>query len=256
MKTNQIPTRGVLYIAAGEKYIRAAIQSANSVRKYCPDLPSHLFSDWHNYDVFDFDRSPYPFTSVERIPDPHRRSKVDYLSRTPFDLTLYLDTDTKLYTDIREMFGILDRFDIALTHAHRRNDPHRLAPWRIELPQAFPQYNGGVILYCKTPKVIGFLEDWRDHFKEAGLQQDQMTLRELLWLSDLRIATLPPEYNVRFVKYHYLWRKTEAQTKIFHLRKYHDGPLWKFKKLVKDLGRNFLLRLDIDPSEVKKRIRR
>jgi hypothetical protein len=37
--------------------------------------------------------SPLPFTSVEAIDHPHRRSKVDYLSRTPLDRTSYLDTN-------------------------------------------------------------------------------------------------------------------------------------------------------------------
>ena len=36
-------TRGVLYIAAGTKYIRAAVRSAESVRKHCPGLAIHLF---------------------------------------------------------------------------------------------------------------------------------------------------------------------------------------------------------------------
>jgi hypothetical protein len=239
-------TRGILYIAAGEKYIRAAVRSAESALKSCPGLPLHLFADWQNYQGFDFDQNPYPFTTVDKIPDPHRRSKVDYLPRTPFDQTLYLDTDTLLNADIHDMFRLMERFDIALCHAHRRNDPTRLGTWRIELPQAFPQYNGGVILYRKVPKVIQFLEDWGFQFKEAGFQQDQMTLRELLWLSDLRMATLPPEYNVRYIKYHYLWSKTETQTKIFHLQRLHTGWFWwvvtpwlrRVLKLLRHLGFN------------------
>jgi len=247
-------TQGILYIAAGKKYINAAIRSAKSVLKYCPDLSTHLFADWQNYNCFSFDQNPYPFTTVEIIANPHHRSKLDYLPLTPFDQTLYLDTDTTLDADIREMFRILERFEIALNHAHRRNDSIRLAPWRIELPQAFPQHNGGVILYRRTPKVLRFLEEWRDQFKEAGFLQDQMTLRELLWFSDLRMATLPPEYNVRYIKYKYLWSKAEARVKILHLRRYHDGPFWFIKKWGKHLGRPILLWLGINPGELKKRI--
>ena len=92
------------------------------------------------------------------------------------------------------MFRILERFNIALSHAHRRNLASRLKPWRMALPQAFPQYNGGVILYRRSPGVLAFLEEWRQSFHTAGYLQDQMTLRELLWLSNLRMATLPPDY--------------------------------------------------------------
>ncbi len=229
------PTQGILYIAAGEKYIRAAIQSAKSVLKHCPNLSTHLYADWQNYG-FKFSETSYPFTSVSKIENPHRRSKVDYLPQTPFDYTLYLDTDTQLNENIQDMFRILERFDIALTHAHTRNDPNRLKKWRVELPHAFPQYNGGVILYRKTPKVIQFLEEWRDEYHQnfSQFQQDQMTLRELLWLSDLRMTALPPEYNVRYIKYHYLWSNTEATTKIFHLKRFHVGWLtWIFRPWTK-----------------------
>jgi hypothetical protein len=217
-------SKGILYIASGEKYIQAAIQSAKSVLKHSPDLSTHLFADWDNYN-FHFDKSSYPFTSVDKVDNPHRRSKVDYLPLTPYDQTLYLDTDTTLNADIRDMFRVLERFDIALTHAMKRNIDYRLTEWRIKLPQAFPQYNGGVLLYRKTPEVIAFLEEWRDqyHANIKQFQQDQRTLRELLWLSDLRLATLPPEYNVRYIKYHYFWSKSEAETKIFHLHRYHIG---------------------------------
>jgi hypothetical protein len=249
-------TQGILYIAAGEKYIRAAINSAKSVAKHCPGLPTHLFADWQTYHDFKFDKNPDPFTSVAPIPDPHRRSKLDYLHLTPFDRTLYLDTDTSVYADIRGMFELLDRFDIALSHAHQRNDYFRTIPWRINLPLAYPQFNGGVILYCKRPDVIQFLNEWRDQFNKAGFQQDQITLRELLWLSDLRIATLPPEYNVRFLKYHLMWSRTEARTRIFHLQMYHDGPFWFLKNWFKLLGWTILSWMGFAPGSLSKKIKK
>jgi hypothetical protein len=232
---------GILFVATGKKYINAAIRAAKSVQKHCPEMPVHLYANWQDYD-YRFDLSPFPFTSTGKIEEPHRRSKIDYLSRTPFDRTLYLDTDTALNADIRELFQLLDRFDVALGHAHRRNSAARTKSWRLELPQAYPQFNSGVLVYKKTPQVLQLLQDWAICFKEAGFPQDQVTLRELLWLSDLRIATLPPEYNVRFMKYHYLWSKSEAVTKIFHLRKYHGGSFrflktW-LKKIIAAVTRN------------------
>ncbi|MGE0449575.1 MAG: putative nucleotide-diphospho-sugar transferase [Vicinamibacterales bacterium] len=238
---------GVLYIASGAKYIRAAMQSAKSVRRFCPGLATHLFADWDRHG-FDFAASPGPFTSVGLIDDPHYRSKVDYLARTPFERTLYLDTDTLLTADIREMFQVLDRFDIALSHAHLRNTPVRTATWRVALPPAFPQFNGGVILFAAKPAVLAFLEQWRRSFREAGFREDQVTLRELLWLSDLRIATLPPEYNTRFYKYHVMWRKEEARARIFHLRRLHEGRLWFVRKWARSCGRS-LVRAGIDPRK-------
>jgi len=243
-------SRGILYIAAGAKYIRAAMRSAESVQRHSPGLSTHLFGDWRAHG-FDFSSSPAPFTSVAPIEHPHRRSKVDLISQSPFERTLYLDTDTMLNDDVRGVFDVLDRFDIALCHAHRRNTPDRLNPWRLPLPDAFPQYNAGVILFKRTPSVIALLEEWGRRFHEAGFQQDQRTLRELLWLSDLRLAALPPEYNVRFIKYHYswLWSRTEAKTRIFHLRRYHEGPFWMVGKWARILGRPFVRR-GLDPRRL------
>ena len=237
-------TQGILYIATGKKYVQAAIRSARTVRKNSPELGIHLFTDAQNFDDFKFEGSPIPFTTVGKIDDPHRRSKVDYISRTPFERTLYLDTDTALNADISNMFRVLERFDIAMAHAQHRNTAGSLGPWRMELPQAFPQYNSGVILYRKTRTVIELLEDWSSNFEESGLRHDQPILRELLWLSELRIATLPPEYNVRFLKYHYLWSKSEAETKIFHLKQLHMGwwhwvfrdPIRMIQKVIRRLG--------------------
>jgi hypothetical protein len=251
-------SKGILYIASGELYIRAAIRSAKSVLKHCPGLPTHLYADWQNYG-FKFNESPFPFTSVGTIENPHRRSKVDYLPLTPFEQTLYLDTDTTINTDIQEMFGILERFDIALAHNMKRNFPPRLITWREQLPQAFPQFNGGVILYRKNPEIIRFLEEWRDqyHANLSVFRQDQITLRELLWLSNLRIATLPPEYNVRYIKYRLVWTKSEARAKILHLKRYHVGWfVWLFRPLTtKKLGiaRKFGLTGLLDPKKKQKK---
>lgn len=227
---------GILYVATGEKYIKAAIRSAQRVIKFCPGLPIRLYSNYRDYD-FHFDQSPHPFSSVAEVTNPHRRSKVDYLSATPFERTLYLDTDTALNADIRQVFKVLDRFDVAACHAPRRNSAGRMEKWRAEIPDAFPQFNGGVILYKKSPAVLKFLEDWSTAFHEAGFRKDQVTLRELLWLSDLRIATLPPEYNIRYMKYHYLWAKSEATSKIFHLRRFHHGRLSSVSQVLKKMFR-------------------
>jgi hypothetical protein len=231
-------TVGVLYITTGKKYIKAAVRSAETVRKFSPDLPIHLFADYRIHG-FEFDKIPDPFTSVEEIEHPHRRSKLDYMSRTPYDRTLYLDTDTALATDIRSIYQVLDRFDIALCHAHVRNNEVRLRPWNVTIPDAFPQFNSGVILYKNNPETIKLMEAWPSAYQEAGFPQDQTTLRELLWLSDLRIATLPPEYNLRFMKYHFLWSKRETVTKIYHLRRFHSGRFWFLKQTAKRILRPF-----------------
>jgi hypothetical protein len=223
-------SRGVLYIATGKKYVEATINSARTVRDRCPGLEIHLYTDPKSYTEFGFADSPQPFTTISKIDNPHRRSKVDYICRTPYDRTLYLDSDTAVNSNIEDIFRVLDRFDIALAHAHHRNTDTSLSAWRVNIPDAFPQFNSGVMLFRTTPEVLQLLRGWSSAFQESGARHDQPTLRELLWLSNLRIATLPPEYNVRFLKYKYIWNKSEAEIKIFHLKQLHEGWMkWVFR---------------------------
>jgi hypothetical protein len=77
-----------------------------------------------------------------------------------------------------------------------------------------------VIVVRKNTKTLALLESWSQSYKAAGFRKDQVTLRELLWNSDLRLATLPPEYNIRYPKYLYLWSRREARPRICHFRRY------------------------------------
>jgi hypothetical protein len=209
-------TRGVVFIAAGAFYANAAVAAARSVREANPTLGIHLFTDSTPGDTRCFD-------GVSRIEGGHYRSKVDHLCDSPFERTLYLDTDVRVVAEIGEMFDLLDRFDIALAHAHARNRPETNEIWHQRIPASFPQLNAGVILFKRTPEVLGLLQDWKRAFHEAGFKKDQVTLRELIWSSDLRLAVLPPEYNLRYAKYLGVWAEKEARPRILHWRAFHEG---------------------------------
>lgn len=216
-------TNGLLYITYGKKYVLAAMYSAKTARKHNPGISIHLFVDQTQYDAFNFASDPTPFTSVDVIENPHRRSKVDCMSKTPFDRTLYLDSDTSVAQDISSIFDVLERFDIAAVQAMHRNSKSGRNYWRIKIPDAFPQFNSGVLLYRKNEEVLKLFSDWSSAFSESGSRHDQPSLRELIWLSGLRSYALPPEYNVRYLKYKYIWNKTEAVPMIYHLKQYHEG---------------------------------
>jgi len=206
---------GVIYIATEAPFVEAAIASAQSVRTNAgiASLKVHI---WTNLECRCRDAGL--FDSVEGLANPHRRSKVDCLSRTPFQRTLYLDADTRVIGSLVDLFRVLDRFDIAMAHAHKRANANSRRKWQLELPAAFSQFNGGVILYRRTDKVLTFLEAWREAFHTAGCRKDQVTLRELVWASDLQVYVLPPEFNVRYKKVVETWDEEEAVPTILHMR--------------------------------------
>jgi hypothetical protein len=211
-----VSSNGVIFIAAGEAYVLAANRAAQSVRNQTPALPIDLFTDVPSAagDIF---------SEIHPITKPHARSKVNYLYKTRFDRTLYLDTDIRLVADISDIFSILDRFDIALAHAHARNREATNATWRIKLPTVFPQLNTGVIVYNSAPSVLALLREWEEAYHKAGFRKDQVTLRELLWCSDLRLYVLPPEYNVRYARYLSFWDPKEAVPRILHFHSFHEA---------------------------------
>jgi hypothetical protein len=178
--------KGVLYIATGEEFVKEAEISARFVSDVMPDIPIAIATDVEP--SFDFDH-------IIDIPNPHHgfRDKISNMSRSPFDQTLYLDTDVYIHSDVSELFEVLNKFDLGLAYNHNREayDPP-------EVPNSFPEYNTGVIIYRNDKEFRRFTETWEENHVEILSKvktHDQPSFRKTLFDSELRIATLTPEYN-------------------------------------------------------------
>lgn len=215
---------GILFICTGLFYLERALEAANSVRRSNPRIPMVLFTDQE----FSSDL----FLSVVRITDPHMRSKVDYLDKSPFERTLYLDTDVRVVGDITELFSLLDKFEMAGAHIRARAKAGRLRQWRHPVPKSFPQINCGILLYRKCANTSKLFADWQVAYREAKLEGDQLTFRELLWQSEVKFYVLAPEYNQRAARVRSLFSKEPAPV-IVHKRRYHFGYWVRFKNWLK-----------------------
>lgn len=187
-------SRGVFYIAFGDRFRAEAEHSAASVKQHNPDLSTALFTD-HEPNQRHFDH-------VKLIEPGHIRAKVDYIDQSPFEQTLYLDSDTEVQRDLTDLFDLLDRFDVAGTHDFARKRigfAEQMPPYRV-IPYAFPEFNGGVLLYRRNERTAEFFKLWRELFyryKSVTQGWDQASLRMALWQSEVDLHTLPLEYNVR-----------------------------------------------------------
>ena len=103
---------GVLYIARGDRYVEAAVQSAQSVRRVNPGIPIAIATDGPAPAEFD---EAIALTEADGY-----RAKILGMIASPFDRTLMLDVDTYVVGEISEVFGILDAFDVAAAHAPQR----------------------------------------------------------------------------------------------------------------------------------------
>ena len=145
-----MPACGVILVATGaEKYVALAARAAASVKRACPGLAVDLFTD-QACELPGFDR-------VHRLENPWFRSKIDGLIASRFERTLYMDADILALADFRDVFEVLDRFDIALAQDWFRNSALHHSFWRKPLPAAFPQFNGGLIALRRTPATAAFL---------------------------------------------------------------------------------------------------
>lgn len=154
------------------------------------------------------------------------------MHRSPFDETLYLDGDTRVFGDLGELFRLLERFDLALAHVPRFWGRRYQRQLQHYIPASFPVLNTGVILYRRTPAITDFFQAWRTTYREAGNSGgDQTSFREVLWLSDLRLAVLPAIYNTR--RYDWLGRLLSDQPApvILHCNLFHPTKSSRTKRL-------------------------
>jgi hypothetical protein len=209
---------GILYVSIGAEYIQECERSAWSVRSLMPDIPISIWVDADR--KFD----PTCFDSVHVIEAPKENrylERIELFRETKYRKTIYLDSDTYLLDSVYEIAELLDRFDLACAHA-----PVRIPKWEspsraAEIPISFPQLNAGVIAYRKNELVLDFFQSWARIYQEQlegehPPKHDQPALREALYFSELRVAILPPEYNIR--THHPFFTGRGLPVKILHGR--------------------------------------
>ena len=154
--------RGIIYLASGGRsYLGELLTSFHSLRRYEPELPVTVFSR------FEIPRGlPHcdakPITSLEHP----LKLKVLTLKESPYEETLFLDTDTPVMGPLGPLFDQLGSHDFAAANSHE-------ADWSVQ-PTRFVamvkprDYNTGVLLYRKSEPMRQFLAQW----EKAVLAQD------------------------------------------------------------------------------------
>jgi hypothetical protein len=217
MNTNN-RNRGVLYVVTTPHYTRAARRSALSVRSTNPDIGIGIYTDQHiNDQLFDF---------IGKITEEGGRQKHLYLASSPFDETLYLDSDTLVTAPLDDLFNVLEKFEMAGASVRYRSSPKRNTNWQIKLPISFPQINCGVLLYKKSNEVNELFKQWSEAIHVGMFKRDQVPFREVLWKSKIKFHTLGPEYNLRNINFLASGRKVPLPL-ILHIKSFHAKAFWK-----------------------------
>jgi len=219
----ELKNSGVIYSCNDNlRFLEEAVVSAKSVKKNSPSLKICLF---HNYDIKFLDRYDLDiFTEIKKVlisddtfnkfknKNPFCVFKLHSILNTPYDQTLFLDSDTEIKKPIDSLFKLLTKFDIAFAPGPFCQKPIDKFDIINEIPSEFPEPNTGVLLYSTNAKTKKFLSNWRRVFHDNidGLQRDhgkggeQVSLRYLLWSdTSVRPYVLSPNgppnpFNYRF----------------------------------------------------------
>lgn len=181
---------GFVYVATGSGYVEEARLSAVSLKAHHPGHPVCLITDatditaGREFDIV------VACTNAQHAP-------IDKLFalRCPFERAIFVDTDTLVLGDLSPVFRLLDRFDLALHQDVNRGWDYQLPG----VPEAFTEFNTGVIAFRRTAAVEAFFGRWRENHerlhRERGFVNDQPAFRQTLYESDLRVAPLPSEFH-------------------------------------------------------------
>lgn len=179
------------------------VKSASITKSKCPD-----WVDFILYSSFSTDYDPIKQATVfDKIIIRNDNTKHTFEYRISsfinaftlgYDRILFLDSDAVFINErAYDVFELLDNFDIAVAHA-----PARIVGDIPDVPQSFPEFNCGVVVAKNNRKVRRFFEEFLKTYTDQCFNHphDQGAFRYTLYYSNLRIATLPPEYNNRSVE--------------------------------------------------------
>ncbi len=184
-------TAGFVYVATGKRYVAEALRSAGSLRASMPDAAIALITDSPP------DQAIAGLFNTVIVRTEVRHQPIDKLLawEAPFERCVFLDTDTHVCGDLSDLFILLDRFDLAAA-------PETLRGWHYtlpEVPEAFPEYNTGVIAFRRGPATDEFFRTWRADYEKLhaanGFVTDQPAFRRAAYRAGVRIAPLPSEFH-------------------------------------------------------------
>ncbi len=243
---------GIIYSCGGSfKYLTEAITSAHSVRRCTPNVGITLFHDYDDNTLKSYDTDVFdnitPISYPDNLPTHLKTGgmknflgKLCSFIKTPYQKTLFLDTDTLVIKNLAEDFKILENFDIAIAPGPMTQPPVDKTDIICEIPRCFPELNTGVIFYDNSSKMVEFLESWLDVFvnnknnlyRKHGKGGEQVSLRYLLWKNKnirMHIMSSPGMPNI----YNFRWEDLDKQFTHKNIIKIHHNRRAQYNNIQK-----------------------
>ena len=212
--SDYLADRGIVYVAINTTSDTNAAVSARSAKHHIPGIHITLFTDQDTKEgVFNNivkipSRSDIPvFKDSAQYPDQGYIAKAWYMGESPYRSTIYLDMDTFVLDDLSDVFDALDHnaYDVAAVMDEAYTMVHYHYP---DMPACLPRYNGGVIAWKWNRRTERMFSLFREYLVDnGGLWSgcDEVPFARAIHKSMVRMLTLAPEYNCRFI-YPYILR--------------------------------------------------
>ncbi len=114
---------------------------------------------------------------------------------SPYERTLFLDSDTYFIGDSRPLFRLLDYYELCLPKTGGYGNPYRQEGKEVF---GYSSYNSGVILFRKCNPNAALFAAWRKAFETGEFWGDQRALTYVLLESDVTPYVLPNNWNAFF----------------------------------------------------------
>jgi hypothetical protein len=179
-----------LYSADGQKtdyFDKELIPSFNSLKQVIPTASVSLYTNVKFDNDAGFDHVIYD----ENI-DKRHIAKAHALLKSPYDRTIFLDTDTIIHRDIiNDIFKVLDEFNFAVVYGGA-----------FSRGSVYPDFNTGLIGVVNNDETKRMIGEWVQLFEQTprpgkGELQDQWSFREVFMKNKKMFHILPTYFMYR-----------------------------------------------------------
>lgn len=198
-------TNGFLYCVYSEDgepnrfFQEEFLQSYNSLKKVLPESRVALYTNINFTNNLGIDYILY-----DKEIDKRLICKAHGLLRSPFERTIFIDTDTVIHRKIiNDVFEVLNEFSFACCYSGGET-AGRVNGESFGCGTIFPDLNTGVLGSNKSEKALGMIREWIKHFDQCKkenipqAQNDQLAFMYIFLNNKREFHILPPYLNWRW----------------------------------------------------------
>jgi hypothetical protein len=217
---------GYVYAVCGaESFLREAVTSATSLKRVDDEAHVTLIT---TPSLAGEGRAAPPFDHVvevgDEIVDGHEVDWQTGLSfkaatiyeHSPYERTLFLDSDTYVIDNCRGLFGLLDHFELCLPKVPGASNPFMKDGNEVV---GYNSYSSGLILFKKGRENEALFADWRNAFENGDFWGDQRALTHVLLGNEVAPYVLPNNWHAVFGSF----ENYSGRVHLLHGR-HHDLP--------------------------------